>query len=931
MRWVLAAAFWCLVAVLAAGQAVAAARLQAMRIDGIGILTVGNVGRAPVIVAAGRGQLVIETHVRLPADAANRLNVLRAMVTGVTVAGSRLRLALAPGVTSTSQPLEGGELSISLEQAGPAADPPPSPPPAPKAVAAPARTVPVPAPRPVLQAGKGLAPGTGQPTLAAAVQAPEAPMTAAIPDHGEVTGLQALGGVELSFAWPMPVRAAVFQRAGVLWATFDAAPGVAVGVAGLRDRSLAAWLEPLAPMTVDHAQLFRFQLRRKLRVEAVQDGATWRVRLTPEGSNSPVEAPVGVRRDTGLGVLQGPAPVRALDLEDPETGERLGALLAAGGRLRQPAAVRLVDLELLPAAQGLAWQPLADGVTVAAGEGGFTLTREGGLRLSGGNDDTPAPPHAPAAEQLARRPVAAASPSPLTGPPALLGLPTLAGTDPVGRQKARLELAGRLAGMESLPRAAARLDQARLLLADGLGPEARTTLDRLLPDDLPPAAARSVERSRAALAGAAAALEGQPDKALGRLRGPALDDDQEVALWRAYAAARAGRHQFAGQEWQRGSAVLAAYPMPLRLTLGLEIAASLAQHGDARQARDLLALLHPVAAEAAAEARLQLLRGIAATRTEQPEVAEQALASAIDGGDADTAVRADFLLAITRHEQGALDAAGAAAVLATQRPGWRGHPWEARMLRQLGTLQMQAGEPLAAFATTLEAAGRPGEAAAAATEDLRGRLKEVIRAAAAGKASPITALTLHRAHGELLDGDSEAPALRRELAGLAPAAGLDQSSHTLLEQVGAKLPAGATALQPEEAAASRQRLDAATRAGDWAEAAREAEALLARHPGDGPLPEEGAAALVSLALARTHMDAPEAAAQLASRYEARLPEGSWRSLLALIAVSAPEQATEADAATAGSTLASSVRQHLDELEPLGAAPRNAAVRSNPGG
>ena len=47
----------------------------------------------------------------------------------------------------------------------------------------------------------------------------------------------------------------------------------------------------------------------------------------------------------------------------------------------------------------------------------------------------------------------------------------------------------------------------------------------------------------------------------------------------------------------------------------------------------------------------------------------------------------------------------AAARLAAQRPGWRGHAWEGRMLRRLAELQADTGHPADAIATWRQAAG----------------------------------------------------------------------------------------------------------------------------------------------------------------------------------------------------------------------------------
>lgn len=395
---------WCALlltaGVLATGPAQAEATLTVTPVERLVLLAFGSDAGSPEVVSIAKNAIVIDTRAELPLEALWQLGKARGLVSGATVEGSRLRLTLGPDVAATSQPLQDGGFNLVLEETEPIADAPAAtaqvsprtipqqlprpatavevanPPTPPKPAIVPERpaAIPLPAPRP---------------TPAAAVPEPESmPHQEAMPhrdaapspDGVEVTATATDDGADLAFAWPAPVRAAVFQRGDTLWAAFDGKADVLHGPEAPHGSRLAAWLEPLPPTTVDGAQVFRFRLNRAARVEVVQDGRKWRVRLSPVGPAA--DAAVGLVRDQKVGALRGAAPARALDLTDPDTGERLGALLAAGDDLRQPTPVRLVDLELLPAAQGLAWVPVADGITVATDGNGFTLSRDGGLRLS---------------------------------------------------------------------------------------------------------------------------------------------------------------------------------------------------------------------------------------------------------------------------------------------------------------------------------------------------------------------------------------------------------------------------------------------------------------------------------------------------------------------------------------------------------------------
>lgn len=1012
MRWPLAVLLCVLAATIPAAGSKAAAkpssRLSGFVVGDLRMLNIASTVRPPQLVQRGEGLLVIETYAPVAPETTAALAKLQPLLATSRIDGSRLRLTLAPGVASSIEHLKDGQLSLALERpplarsTPPASPQPATAPPVNAAVASarpipatqapprePARAMPLPKPRPLFEPE-----GTPSP-LPAPEAGPVAPAVTA-----EASGK----GAEIRFTFGEPVRAAVFRRAGMLWAIFDRPATEIDGWTKLGRGPAGGWIEPVAQEGLDGAQLFRLALRREAEIEARADGGTWRLRLSPPSAEEASRpAAVGLVRDLAGGLLRGPAGTRAVTLDDPDTGERLGVLLAPAGVLRQPVATRLVDLELLAAPQGLAWRALTDGVAVTADGQGFTLGRPGGLRLSSAGSapepETDPEPHgalppgeAPVVATLPGQPVEAppahaANGSSIDLPTAALALRSLGASTPAIRQQARAKLNGTLGSLTPLPQAVERLNLARLFLADGLGQEAQATLRRIDPSLLPEEVVATVRSSRDALAGAASALEGRSEAASKALAAPGLARDSEAALWRSYAAARAGRHVVAASEWSRGGKELAGYPMPLRLTLGLEVAHSLAQNGDPQQARALLELLQPLATDRETKAKLQLLRGLAAARRRQPLVSEQALLAAAEEGDADTRVKAAFLLTMARHQQGAVDSAGAAKQLELQRSLWRGHAWEDRMLRQLGELQAKAGDRMGALTTATRAAGRPNDAPTveAATDDARRRLKELLQAALAGEVPLSAALAVHGTLGDLLDGDPQASDLLRQLALRAAEAGYPAASAGLLERAragaadatrdelthaltkGDDVPAGiaaagaAGARPPEEALAltrassalkagdakaalaalgklagveaERLRLQASITVGDWKAVRRAAEAIVARRRDQPMLDEEGATALVWQALARARLGEPATAALLSARNEKRLPDGPWRPLLALIASTALEAGTSEEVPVIAGSLANAVRKQLELLpqveSPAAADLKSADARSAP--
>ena len=508
----------------------------------------------------------------------------------------------------------------------------------------------------------------------------------------------------------------MFTRGDRLWAVFAGEGADVAGWRSLGRPDVAHWLDPLTTQAVDGARAFRFQLRQAALVDAQGDATGWRITLAPPATPSPTRPGNGLTRAPAGGALEAAADGEVVRLRDPDSGERLEALLSALPGLRQPSPMRLVDLEVLPTIQGYAWRALADDVVAQAEGGRLAITRPGGLRLSTAAALQPPSPAIAAPTTVAPPATSGEEPSldPAL-PKAPLGLGALEVSDAPARQQARQRILGQVSSLPGLPRALARLELARLYLADALGPEARTALELVDLGSLVEPAAGRVRMSRNAMTGAAEALAGRGDRALAALLDHVLDEDPEVALWRAFAAAGTGRWQLATQEWQRSDGLLEHYPTPLRRRLGLEMAAAMLDHNDATEARSLLAQLQPLPLSGTDRARLRLLDGIAKLGDGRTGEASADLTAAAAAGDSDIATRAAFLLADAQARDGSLQPEAAAEGLAAQRPRWRGHPWESRMLRRLAELQAVSGRDADAMATWRQALARASDPADAAT------------------------------------------------------------------------------------------------------------------------------------------------------------------------------------------------------------------------
>jgi hypothetical protein len=784
-------------------------------------------------------------------------------------------------------------------------------------------------------------------------------------------------------------------------------PGANAQVAGWRSLArpeVAAWLEPLATAAAGDARLFRFRVARPVRIEPRPSEDGWIVQVT---AGEPTPADAGGApwvRDPERGELTAETSGQVAQVRDPESGERLALLLAPEGGLRHALPARLVDLELLPSLQGLVWRSLTDGMRAAVTDGRLTVTRPGGLRLSAVAAEEVVPVPEPAPSTMKQQPTVAAPepddghahapeavvatpPAPLaaTEPalPGALELGGLSALDAAGRQLARARLLDELRGLAGPQRARARLELARLYLADALGPEARTALELIDDRELGTAAAGPMRTARIALTGAAEALAGRPDPALASLLDHALDADAEIALWRAYAAALGARWPLATQEWQRSAGLPQAYPDPLQRRLGLELAATLLDHGDAGEARALLRQLAGIGLSGTDGARLRLLEGIVDAREGRLREAEVAFAAAAAAGEGDIATRARFLLTSVRADAGSLEPAAAATALAGERQSWRGHPWEPRMLERLADLQAAAGRQVEAIATRRESIARTPDlaAAAAAREALRGQMAVWL----ADTGTPVVArLALHRVHGDLLDRTGPADGIRVQLGEAAARAGLADTAAALLDATAPGTERRAALAALAEALAGRGELEAAQRRlargesggdlerelqartahaagnpaqaaatllgvgsasgralereilasqGDWSELARRTGAELAAAGDAAELDPSQAAAAVWLGLAQARLGQTEAAATVAARYVARIRAPQLAGLLRLATMTAAGQ--DGDGATAG-RFAAALRNELASLGPVAATStggrlRTASARSGPEG
>jgi hypothetical protein len=754
---------------------------------------------------------------------------------------SELLLALRPGVRADVFEVAGERVVVDLHLPGAARPSGAAKPATAAAPAAPDPAAPAHAELSQPAAAPEVAPARGEVTALAPAAAaltggpPGGKVMLPVPLTLRIGTAEVARGVALDFAWSQPVAAAFLLRAGHLWSVFASAADPAdPPVLPTLASSVPGHLGPGELVEAVGGIAIRFPLRRPLAATVERAGARWRVILDAAAA-PPRPARLERRQDPPRVRLAADDAPRLVSVIDPEVGDRLEfwPLLAGQG---QPRSQRLVDVELLATAQGLAWRALSDGVQTRIVEGAVELSAPEGLHLSvppalaaraahdrsapptaaishppdprapethGPEEDGPTAAHegapardgAPSAEALAAPgPVPPPGDAPMAdasrggalraegparperfGP---LALTRFAGAQERALREQRVALQGRIASVPEPERSAARLDLARGFLAQAMAAEALAVLARMGEPD----AEHPDRLARASLTGAAELLMGRLTAAAAGLAARALDADPEAALWRAALAAAQDDWPGAAAELERSGSILASYPPALQLRLGLvaaRIAIEVGDHDRARLVLDRLAALdlHP-----GDRARLAFVEGLAQARRGALDRADEiwrALAQAPDYG---ARIAADHARTAALLDAGRLDLDHALAKLAAARALWRGHPLEFEMLDGLAELHLRQRDRAAAMRIWQELLVRFADAPGA--ERIATRLRDGFVGALLGEdgmtIGAVQAYALYQDFPTLLRfegalGDGIRHRLAAALAGLdliEPAAGL---------------------------------------------------------------------------------------------------------------------------------------------------------------
>ncbi len=190
----------------------------------------------------------------------------------------------------------------------------------------------------------------------------------------------ASGQILLHFPWRNPLGAAAFRRGDGVWLVFDTPVKLDLGAAPPQTPIFKGIKAVYGP----GYSAVRVSSPGGSAVRAWEDGSTWTLAIGPGLQPWPVG--IKTERDAAAPLptlrAQVAGATEAVWIDDPTVGDRIGAVTALSPAKGLGARRDYIDLSLLPSAQGLAFEPSADDLTVSFDSDWVRISRPKGLTLS---------------------------------------------------------------------------------------------------------------------------------------------------------------------------------------------------------------------------------------------------------------------------------------------------------------------------------------------------------------------------------------------------------------------------------------------------------------------------------------------------------------------------------------------------------------------
>lgn len=499
------------------------------------------------------------------------------------------------------------------------------------------------------------------------------------PEGKAVARLEAgRGGTDVVVAWPEPVGATVFERAGRLMIVFDTA--LPLDTSGIVPEEQAAFGAPEVA-TFEGGVALILPLKERVLIGAVEEGAAWRISVgeTLSTTGRPIAISRSLREDGRGSVtfdLKGARKI--LRFKDPLVRDDLIVATARGPVQALQTARSFVEFQALQTAQGIAIVPVADDVNVAAAPDNVLVSRRDGLTLSAdGNRD----------DGGERAPVAAGVSVAAAPVPARMDFAEwrkAPGETFVERRKYYL---GKLASAGTEELGKLRFDYGRFLLAYGLAPEAHSVFAKAVEANV----RYLTDPAYRAAVGIAEVLSRRHVEAINNLSMAGLENAPHAAVWRGFARAELGHWEAAREQFGLAGAVIDAFDEDLSTLFRAKAAKAALRGGDTAGAQHYADGFPAAPKGERAQAEILLVNAMIADARGAAKEAAERYGLAIASNYPPVAAAARFGLAILRHKAGELDNAGFAEELESLRYAWRGDALELDVLTRLAALRLEEG------------------------------------------------------------------------------------------------------------------------------------------------------------------------------------------------------------------------------------------------
>lgn len=509
-----------------------------------------------------------------------------------------------------------------------------------------------------------------------------------------------VGAHAVTFTATEPFGMAAYERYGRVWFIIDN-PDLTIlpQVGGPEVESFDAMQRYRFP----GGQAFSMEVPEGLAIRAEGGGLYWRF-IIAQTLKTPDPAAVNKRIQggefgNGEVTIAMEYPGFLVRLPDPIVGDALAVVTVSRATMPQSAAMRFVDIDLLPSFAGAVIRPKSDGLRIQLDDAGSVIiNRESGMTLSQSliQDDS----EFLEAQQaiLPKDRVfnfggwALSTRRSFEEKSAIINrdLAVLAGSNDQKTNKTDAAAMLIRAGKFYLANAMPQESLGYLRMARQLAPELRQSPEF------------------ASVRGAAYALSSYLRQARRDFNHPGLDEVDEVQIWRAYIAARYHQYERSYELLPLDLSLLQDYPLKIRSELAFAFSDVARQAGDSDMIRNLMDMVaeNPKALSSDMAQGVQYFRGVSALTKNLPAEAYALMEVVEESENPYFGARASFTRITDQLERELIGPMEGLEQMERLRYAWRGDRMEADILETLGRLYVENGMEHKGLSTLRQAASQ---------------------------------------------------------------------------------------------------------------------------------------------------------------------------------------------------------------------------------